>query len=161
MTFEQLLVFFLVIVALSCVFQTVAMLIIVSRFSRRLDAVVDRLERLQASAGSAIDQMSTALSDVRPLVGAIQDFERQSARFFEKSAVHVRKTEERIDNTLQLGREKLSDLNRSVGQTLDRMQDATSDVQQLVLRPSAEAAAVVKGVRRAVQAYLKKQVAGR
>ncbi len=161
MTFEQLLIFFMAIVGLAYVIQAVAMLVTAVKLDRGLETVKHQMERLQGLADDAFKRVTGAVAGAQPLVDAVQTLDRRSAVLLEQSLAQVRKVDERIDNTLESGREKLQDLNRSLDDVFDRMQEATTEVQQLVLRPSLEIAAVAKGIRSGLQTYLKRRVSGR
>lgn len=144
------------IVGLAYVIQAVAMLVIAVKLDQGLQMVNRQLERLEGQADDAFRRITGVVAGAQPLVDVVQTLDRRSAAFLEQSRPQIRKVEDRIDNTLESGRENLEDLNRSLDGVFDRMQKATTEVQQLILRPSSEVAAVAKGIRSGLQAYLKR-----
>ncbi|HEY3131373.1 MAG TPA: hypothetical protein VGL91_18100, partial [Acidobacteriota bacterium] len=136
------------------------MLVIAIKLDHGLRTMVALLERLEAIVEDAFGRINSAIATAQPLVSAVQTLDRRSAVLLEQSLTQVHRTEQRIDNTLETGREKLQQLSQSLDDVFDRMQQATSEIQQAVLRPSSEVAAVAKGIRSGLQTYLKRRVSG-
>src|SRR2546428_7761263 len=160
MTFERLLLFFMAIVGVAYMIQAVAMLVIAIRLDHGLQTVAVHLERLEGIVEDAFGHITSAIADAQPLVTAVQTLDRRSAVLLDQWLTQVHRTEQRIDNTMETGREKLQQLNETLDGVFDRMQEATAEIQQAVLRPSSEVAAVAKGIRSGLQTYLKRRVSG-
>lgn len=157
MTFEQLLITFLAIVALSYSIQAVAILVIASKATRSLDSAVSSVEKLTPRIEEALKLVSDNVGSVKgPLVRGVESVEKISQEFG-GIVDQVRKTGQTIDEAVELTRARIEDWNKGVMDALDQMQTTTAEVQKAVLRPSAEIAAVVKGVRGGVQELIRRR----
>src|SRR2546428_4007469 len=138
MTFEQLLLLFMAIVGVAYMIQAVAMLVIAIKLDHGLQTMAGHLGRLEGIVEDAFGHINSAIATAQPLVAAVQTLDRRSAVLLEQWLTQVHRTEQRIDNTMEKGREKLQNLNETINGEFDRMQEPTAEIQQAVLRPASE-----------------------
>ena len=154
MQFERLLLIFLAIVALCCLVQSVFLIILAMGMRRHMPALTRQLATLARQLEQGMETVSRALVEARPPAARIQVSLAQARHLWTQWTGQVRHAATRLDEMLDLGREKLQEFDKAMERAVDRIQTRTAQAQQSILRPSVKLPAIVEGFRAAVHRYV-------
>jgi ABC-type transporter Mla subunit MlaD len=118
-------------------------------------ALAGQLATLTRQLEQGMEAVSRALAEAHPLAARIQVSLAQAGHQWTQWTGQVKNAATRLDETLDLAREKFREFDRAAGRAMNGIQTRTTQAQRSILRPSVELPAIVEGLRTGVRRYVK------
>lgn len=150
MNVEALLVFFVGVTAVALVVQS----LYVWKTSRTVQRTVERLEQqsqdLERQAMATMSELRAVTEGLEPLRRMADDVGKNVQKISGTVRHRVEDMDQFLEELVQIGREQASKVDFVVSDTVQKFEETTTLIQKDVIRPLAEIAAFIKGVRAGV-----------